>query len=277
MKQPLIVWRLQVVIVSETQHDIFRLESGRKGLERIGPTDRGKRRTIQRLFPRTEHLHRLPVRHRTTLQDTELQRYYSLVTQRHGGRHHRKPVLLHLYIHAVQVVVEIDALVIREHLNASVGTAMPPAPPPPTPPPKDPAHPRPKVARHLQSAQANSFSLQLARHRESYRPVITVSADSIHSVAPAYRDSPASAVSWEDRLWRLVAAAPSAPSRWASVPARLATPSSVAQAAAEEQAARCVAQLCAKCWDRRSQIHGARALSSARASMIPARPAAKEP
>src|SRR5208283_3413428 len=125
MKQPLIVWRLQVVIVSETQHDIFRLESGRKGLERIGPADGGKRRTIQRLFPRTEHLHRLPVRHRTTLQDTELQRYYSLVTQRYGGRHHRKPVLLHLYIHAVQVVVEIDALVIREHLNASVGTPLP--------------------------------------------------------------------------------------------------------------------------------------------------------
>src|SRR4029077_8344432 len=59
----LVVRRLDVVIIRETQLDVWSFERPRQRLKRVRRANRRIRRAIQRLFARTKYLRGIPVWH----------------------------------------------------------------------------------------------------------------------------------------------------------------------------------------------------------------------
>src|SRR5439155_24953240 len=109
-----------VVEIGVTQLNVRPLELSWQRLEGIRRADGRERGAVQRLLPRVALDHRLVGRHAAVLHDSEREHDYAPLPKLDGPRHDGKPIALHHNIDALEIAVEIHALVRREHLHAPV-------------------------------------------------------------------------------------------------------------------------------------------------------------
>src|SRR5207253_3347112 len=123
----LLVIRLEgnVVEIGVTQLNVRPLELGWQRLEGIRRAHGRERGAVQRLLPRVALDHRLVGRHAAVLHDSKREHNYAPLTKLDGPGHDCKPIALHRNINALEIAVEIHALIRREHLQAPVGRPSP--------------------------------------------------------------------------------------------------------------------------------------------------------